>query len=1311
MEKRMRRSLCWVLVCVMVLAQLLIPGQAAIATRTIYVDITNTGWKTVNAYTWDADGKATTGEWPGSAMTQYVGNIYSCQVPADAVSIIFNDGSNQTDDLVIPTDETDLYQIASKRWSVCQAGCNHKWIDGCCKLCGATCGHKWSNGTCVVCGLSCGHRNWVDGACVVCKLTCSHKYQNGRCSVCGLSDPAAQVPNTYYLVGFINGANYGYEEDYKNMGAYQFVNGKLTATFTENSYVLLKTANNEKWYMTHGYSDDNAAIFYSTQTGVSEKMFVPGNVEVNFTLTENQDGSVTLSYLADVPECEHTYRSQLLNAATCNSYAIYRMTCTICGDSYHVNEQELCNQWLYAVPIGLDSSRFEKKTVYRYRDLTDGTWRRYSTKQVVYVDSWPSGFDTDHELYSVYNNASEKVAPFENSAAKQVIDSDTVGGYLYYHWCYDGYPFSAAEHTGSYNRFHAFFSNKTPADADKTDPTDNSYRFDDSTACDDCLWYFAVPVSSQVYSTYTANAGWGAWSDWSTTKASANETRQVQSDVMCRQKIASFGAHSYTNGVCTVCGAAQPSVDQAYYLVGSINGADLGCNDDYENVGPYKFVDGVLTAKFDADSYVFIKTGDNSKWLLADQYCTDITCTFSEGKTEKMFVPGNVELTFTLVENEDGSVTVSYAQQEPDCEHSFVAQNNPHVCNQPYITTHTCTLCGYSYNEEGGIWPHNYVNGICTICKEADPNFVVPTDTFYLVGYINGANYGCENDAANMGKYKFVDGKLVVSFTEDSYVFLKTEGNAAWYMAYTYSPGPRCSFYNTATKPVAEKMFVPGGVEVTFYLSEGTNDSLDLSYTTPAMVCPHEAHNIDGICLSCGQQLVHHYVDGVCACGKQEESTPVVEYFLFGYINGANYACEEDAENMGEYKFVDGKLVATFTEDSYVGVKTTGNADWFMTNGYTGEYAVARLYNTKTLGNPNKLFVPGGVQVSFDLVVNWDKTLSLSYTTSTVESATVPTLTLKAPTLEFKDMICINAFYTAENVGDVVEMGMITYTSKVDKVSVETADHVIPGATYEESSGRYFSSSQGIHAKYLGDTVYLAIYAQLTDGTYAYSKLAPYSPITYATNQLKNSTDAKLKQLVAAMLNYGAEAQLYFGHNTSALANSSLTAAQKALPVTYSASMISAVSAPSLTKQGAFANNSGYASRKPAISFEGAFCINYFFTPKHTPEGEVTLYYWNEADYRDASVLTVDNASGSLKMSGSETGEYRGDITGIPAKSLSEAVYVAAVYKNGGTTWTSGVLGYSIGVYCANQAASGGDIAALAKATAVYGYHAKAYFG
>ena len=82
-------------------------------------------------------------------------------------------------------------------------------------------------------------------------------------------------------------------------------------------------------------------------------------------------------------------------------------------------------------------------------------------------------------------------------------------------------------------------------------------------------------------------------------------------------------------------------------------------------------------------------------------------------------------------------------------------------------------------------------------------------------------------------------------------------------------------------------------------------------------------------------------------------------------------------------------------------------------------------------------------------------------------------------------MITVNAFYTAENTQDVVEMGMITYSSKVSTWSVATAEHIIPGATYVESTGRYYSSSQGIHAKYLGDAVYLAVYAKLADGTLA----------------------------------------------------------------------------------------------------------------------------------------------------------------------------------------------------------------------------------
>ena len=217
--------------------------------------------------------------------------------------------------------------------------------------------------------------------------------------------------------------------------------------------------------------------------------------------------------------------------------------------------------------------------------------------------------------------------------------------------------------------------------------------------------------------------------------------------------------------------------------------------------------------------------------------------------------------------------------------------------------------------------------------------------------------------------------------------------------------------------------------------------------------------------------------------------------------------------------------------------------------------------------------------------------------------------------------------------------------------------------------------------------------------------------VDYATSQLKKSTDPNLKKLVVAMLNYGTQAQLYFGHNTGLLANASLNSDQIALPDVYRADMVQSVPAVSADKQGVFTNNAGFSSRRPAISFEGAFCINYFFTPNYAPDSGITLYYWNAEDYNANSVLTTSNATGKFKLEGSGTGEYRGDITGIAAKQLSEAVYVAAAYKSGGTVWTSGVLGYSIGSYCTSQASKGGAIADLAMATAVYGYHAKQYFG
>ncbi|MBO4938043.1 MAG: starch-binding protein [Oscillospiraceae bacterium] len=211
---------------------------------------------------------------------------------------------------------------------------------------------------------------------------------------------------------------------------------------------------------------------------------------------------------------------------------------------------------------------------------------------------------------------------------------------------------------------------------------------------------------------------------------------------------------------------------------------------------------------------------------------------------------------------------------------------------------------------------------------------------YSLIGFINGADHGCEGDYANPGDYRFVDGKLTVTFTQDSYVFVKTTDNANWYMAESYCTDTSVTLKNT-NEGTSEKMFVPGNVELTFTLAVNDDGSLTLSYAN-----------------------------------AQEE--PAVDYYLIGYINGADYGCEADYANLGEYKFVDGILVATFTKDSYVFVKTGDNANWYMAESYCADTSVT-LKNTNE-GTSEKMFVPGNVELTFTLVVNDDGTLTLSYT-------------------------------------------------------------------------------------------------------------------------------------------------------------------------------------------------------------------------------------------------------------------------------------------------------------------------------------------
>lgn len=106
-------------------------------------------------------------------------------------------------------------------------------------------------------------------------------------------------------------------------------------------------------------------------------------------------------------------------------------------------------------------------------------------------------------------------------------------------------------------------------------------------------------------------------------------------------------------------------------------------------------------------------------------------------------------------------------------------------------------------------------------------------------------------------------------------------------------------------------------------------------------------------------------------------------------------------------------------------------------------------------------------------------------------------------------------------------------------------------------------------------------------------------------------------------------------------------------------------------------------------------------------DGNLTLYYWNIEDYNAATVLTTENATGAI-IAGSD---YRSEISGIAAKQIDETLFVVAVYQSEGGSYSSSVISYSLGYYCSDRAANGSAaMQPLAKATAVYGNYAKAYF-
>jgi hypothetical protein len=308
--------------------------------------------------------------------------------------------------------------------------------------------------------------------------------------------------------------------------------------------------------------------------------------------------------------------------------------------------------------------------------------------------------------------------------------------------------------------------------------------------------------------------------------------------------------------------------------------------------------------------------------------------------------------------------------------------------------------------------------------------------------------------------------------------------------------------------------------------------------------------------------------------------------------------------------------------------------------------------------------------------------------------------------LSFEDEILVNFYYTAENDADVVQYAMLVFYEDPGKGDIDKADEVYE-ATYLAASDYYIATTDGIAAKEMGDERYYCAYAKLSDGTGAYSGLYQYSPEKYAMSRIQNSSNEKLKALCVAMLNYGAAAQQYFGYRTDDLMNGALTEAQKALAAPYDAAYFTGAVKADPTKTGVFGNPWGFSSRSASVSFEGAFAMNFYFTPNAVMDSNLYFYYWTPDAYAAAEVLTAANASGKLVME-EKDGVFSATVEGIAPKDLDKTYYVAGIYLSDVSICSTDVIAYSLSKYCMNNAY--GNMGALSQAAAMYGYYAAQYF-
>lgn len=431
----------------------------------------------------------------------------------------------------------------------------------------------------------------------------------------------------------------------------------------------------------------------------------------------------------------HNYQAVVIEG-TCTEPGKIRYTCENCKHFYEEYTDSQYSQWSESKPIGVDESLIETKTQYRYQDyqeitsneqnlsgyeLISSTWSKESSGSVQYVNNWPSGYLTSHNLYSKYNKT--PMTNVETSTTKTEIESEKIIGYLYYHWCRNTYKDGPDNRkvsevkTSEFSGFHSFYSTVDPSTLQE-DTTHHNYVYSNKDCCRDTYWYFCIPVYEQQYSNYCKMyiyGKWSSWSDWSDTVYTASSERKIESRTLYRYLITEAGKHSWDDGVVTAVQSCTEDGIKTYTC--SACGAER--TERIPATG-HNYVSGPIKPSCEKDGYT-----EHCCWNCFDYYIDEIIPATGHSY-------GEWETTRTVGCDTEGILTrtcsacgKSETQTIPATGHSYGnwVTTTEAKCTTNGTRTKTCANCGDSQTETIPAIGHSYNNGLCDQCGANDPNY------------------------------------------------------------------------------------------------------------------------------------------------------------------------------------------------------------------------------------------------------------------------------------------------------------------------------------------------------------------------------------------------------------------------------------------------------------------------------------------------------------------------------------------------------------------------------------------------------------